>query len=151
MEELCVQHSEKDIQQSPCYLPWSFLEWDWNTKVSPEDTAKSTKMKAILFFSFYFNWVILCWGFGCSTIQGDFLMFSIGKYVYKMHLRMLKTFYMLVHLNLTIQLFCSVVLSLSGAFGYFSWGRDPPHFLLLVGKLFIQKEFCTPQGNNRSR
>ena len=32
---------------------------------------------------------------------------------------MLKTFYKLVHLNLTIQSFCSVVLSLSGAFGYF--------------------------------
>lgn len=55
------------------------LEWDWNTKLSPEDTAKSTTMKALLFLSFYFNWVILCWGFGCSTRQGDFLMFSIGK------------------------------------------------------------------------
>lgn len=62
------------------------LEGDWNTNLSPEDTAKSTKMKAILFLSFYFNSVILCWGFCCSTRQGDFLMFSIGKYVYKMHL-----------------------------------------------------------------
>lgn len=99
------------------------LEWDWNTKLSPEDTAKSTTMKAILFLSFYFNWVILCWGFGCSTIQGDFLMFSIGKYVYKMRLRMLTIFYKLVHLNFTIQLFRSIVLSVSSAFGYFLGSR----------------------------
>ena len=56
---------------------------------------------------------------------------------------MLKTFYKLVHLNLTIQSFCSVVLSLSGAFGYFL-GSQPTSLSPFSWKTLHSKRLLYP-------